>query len=312
MMKIRRPAVAGYFYPADRGRLDETVTSLLDAATYEALESEPGRHKAVVAPHAGYIYSGPVAATAYRWLAERGGPSDAGAASLSEAGPGEPEAEPGGAEAGQGGPQAAVTAETPRGGVARVVVIGPSHQVPFRGLAVSGAEAFESPLGLVPVDRESVERVLSLSCVQERDDAHELEHSVEVHLPFLQRTFPVFRLVPLVASDAEPADVESALRLLWGGPETSIVVSSDLSHYLDYDSARRRDRETAQAIEALRFQDICPTRACGAVAVQGLLGLAAERGLRVRTLDLRNSGDTAGPKDRVVGYGAFAFEEAVS
>jgi AmmeMemoRadiSam system protein B len=270
-MKIRRPAVAGYFYPADRDALGETVTSLLDAAVPHATTGPgkaPGWHKAVVAPHAGYIYSGPIAATAYRWLEEAG--ED----------------------------------------VERVILVGPAHRVPFRGLAASGADAFETPLGLVEVDREAVGRALSLPCVRERDEAHEPEHSLEVHLPFLQRSFSAFRLVPLVVGDAEPADVETALRLLWGGPETSIVVSSDLSHYLDYDSARREDRATASAIEALRPQDIGPTQACGAVAVQGLLGLAAERGLRVRTLDLRNSGDTAGPKDRVVGYGAFAFEEA--
>ena len=190
--------------------------------------------------------------------------------------------------------------------------MGPAHRVPFGGLAVPSADAFESPLGLVHVDREAVERVLTLPVIEERDDAHELEHSLEVHLPFLQRIFPGFRLVPLVVGDAAASEVEAALRLLWGGPETVIVVSSDLSHYLDYESARQTDRDTASAIEALRPQDIGPTEACGAVAVNGLLGLAAQRGLRVRTLDLRNSGDTAGSRDRVVGYGAFAFEQATS
>ncbi len=237
-----------------------------------------GFHKAVVAPHAGYVYSGPVAASAYRWLAEADRPAGA----------------------------------RPERGVSRVILVGPAHRVPFRGVAVSGADAFETPLGLVEVDSESIGRFASLPFVQEREDAHESEHSLEVHLPFLQCIFSVFQIVPLVVGDATPAQVEAVLRLLWGGIETVVVVSSDLSHYLEYQRARRTDRATARAIEALRPQDIGPSQACGAIPVKGLLSLAGRFGLRVRTLDLRNSGDTAGPQDRVVGYGAFAFEEKVA
>jgi AmmeMemoRadiSam system protein B len=297
-MKIRQAAVAGFFYPADRDSLDETVTSLLEAAALRgglgptapkrgfsrATTTATAFHKAVVAPHAGYIYSGPVAASAYRWLAEANRPA---------------EVDPG-------------KAGKPERGVARVILLGPAHRVPFRGLAVSGADAFESPLGLVGVDSDAIGRIASLPFVHEREDAHELEHSLEVHLPFLQRVFPAFRLVPLVVGDATPAEVEATLRLLWGGIETVVVVSSDLSHYLEYEQAQRADRVTATAIEALRPQDIGPSQACGAIPVKGLLSLADALGLRVRTLDLRNSGDTAGPRDRVVGYGAFAFAEPVS
>jgi AmmeMemoRadiSam system protein B len=165
-------------------------------------------------------------------------------------------------------------------------------------------------LGLVPVDQAARERLGALRTVRERDEAHELEHSLEVHLPFLQSIFSAFRIVPLVVGEAAAEEVAAVLRLLWGGAETVIVVSSDLSHYLGYDHARRTDRDTARAIESLRGEDVRPDRACGAAGVSGLLSIARERGLEARTLDLRNSGDTAGPRDRVVGYGAFGLRES--
>ncbi len=274
-MKIRRPAVAGLFYPADPQDLRETVDDLLAGASLDGPNAGAALAKAVIAPHAGYAYSGPIAATIYQWVA---------ASRDRRTSIGEPP-------------------------VARVVLIGPAHRVGFRGLAVSGARGFESPLGVAPVDRDSVNQISILPGVQVRDDPHEAEHSLEVHIPFLKRLFSEFRLVPIVVGDASSADVADVLRAVWGGPETLVVVSSDLSHYLEYDAARRTDRETARAIEALRFDEIRPHQACGALPVNGLLRVARERNLRARSLDLRNSGDTAGSRDRVVGYGAFGFSE---
>jgi AmmeMemoRadiSam system protein B len=225
--------------------------------------------KAVIVPHAGYVYSGPVAAAAYVRL------------------------RPG------------------RGVVRRVVLLGPSHHVPFRGLAVPATEAFATPLGEVPVDRQAVERILALPSVREFDGAHADEHSLEVQLPFLQEVLEEqpgdFALVPIAAGSAPPEEVASVIEALWDGAETLFVVSSDLSHYHDYETARRLDAATCRAIEAMRPEDIGEEDACGRVPVRGLLLAARRHGLRARTLDLRNSGDTAGPRDRVVGYGAWAL-----
>jgi hypothetical protein len=221
--------------------------------------------KAIIVPHAGYVYSGAVAARGYARL-------------------------------GQG-----------RARIRRVVLLGPSHRVGFRGLAASAAEGFNTPLGTVPVDPEGVRLALDLDCVHPFEPAHEREHSLEVQLPFLQETLEDFRLVPLVVGEADPAEVAGVLERLWGGEETAIVVSSDLSHYLDYGAAQRSDRATAAAIAGLRQEEVGLDAACGAVPVRGLLVAAHRRGLSVQVLDLRNSGDTAGDRDRVVGYGAFAF-----
>jgi hypothetical protein len=259
---VREPAVAGTFYPLDAGALDRAVRGYLEGAASEGGGAPP---KALIVPHAGYVYSGPVAASAYAEL--RKGAS----------------------------------------GIERVVLLGPAHFVPLRGLAASSAEAFLTPLGPVPVDHEAVERVLRLPQVRLLDAAHEDEHSLEVQLPFLQRMLAEFSLVPLVAGDATPEEVAEVLEELWGGPETLIVVSSDLSHYYDYETARRLDTETSRAIEELRPERLGSESACGRVPVRGLLVVARRRGLRVRTLDLRSSGDTAGPRREVVGYGAFAF-----
>jgi AmmeMemoRadiSam system protein B len=263
MGSIRRPAVAGTFYPADPEALRAAVEGYL---------TEAGAHgpvpKAIIAPHAGYIYSGPVAARAYARLA------------------------PG------------------RGRIRRVVLIGPSHRVPFHGLALTRAEAYATPLGGIPIDRAAVEALLALPGVQLLDLAHEPEHSLEVHLPFLQMLLGDFTLVPIVAGSAPPDMVAAALETVWGGAETAIVVSSDLSHYLDYASARRIDGRTRDAIEHLDEAAIGHEQACGRVPIGGLLTLARRRHLSVETLDVRNSGDTAGPRDGVVGYGAWAFFEA--
>jgi len=260
MTKIRSPAVAGLFYPDDPRVLRRMIDEFLAEA--QPTGAVP---KAMIAPHAGYIYSGPVAATAYAQLAPA------------------------------------------RDAIKRVVLLGPSHRVPFYGLALSDAELFTTPLGGIPIDREAVESVRSLPQVQVLDAAHSMEHSLEVHLPFLQTVLTDFKLVPLVVGEASPAEVAEVLDRLWGGPETLIVVSSDLSHYHDYQTARRMDQETSHRIETLAAADIDPEHACGCRPVNGLIQAAREHGLHASILDLRSSGDTAGPRDQVVGYGAYAI-----
>lgn len=261
MPSIRSAALAGLFYPDDAAALRAAVRGLLAAA-----QAGPAP-KALIAPHAGYVYSGPVAASVY----------------------------------------ARLTAA--RGRIHRVVLLGPAHRAAFDGLALSGAAAFATPLGEVPLDAVAAASLQALPQVRVLDAAHRAEHSLEVQLPFLQETLGDFTLVPLVVGDATPEEVSAVLDTLWGGEETLIVISSDLSHYHEYATARRRDAATTRAIEALRPQDIAREDACGRLPVGGLLLCARRRGLRVETLDLRNSGDTAGPRDRVVGYGAWAFHD---
>jgi MEMO1 family protein len=265
MGMVRPPAAAGTFYPADAGRLRAMVEGYVAGADAARTAGAP---KAVIAPHAGYVYSGPVAGHAFAALG----------AAASE--------------------------------IRRVVVVGPAHFVPFRGVAVPSVDAFRTPLGEVPVDRDALETILDLPQVRAADRPHEPEHALEVELPFLQAALRDFALVPLLAGDATPADVAEVLSWLWGGAETLIVISSDLSHYHDYDTARRLDAETAGKIEAMDGSALGPYAACGHLPIAGLLIAARERGLRCARLDLRNSGDTAGSKDRVVGYGAWAFCEA--
>ncbi len=262
-MSVRSPAVAGLFYSDDADSLADEVRGFLAEA-----ETDGPAPKAMILPHAGYVYSGPVAARGYARL------------------------------------------RRVRDIVTRVVLIGPSHYVPLRGLAVSSAEAFTTPLGPVPVDRPAVERLLGLPQVTVSDQAHHREHSLEVHLPFLQKALDWFAIVPLVAGDATADEVAEALDLVWGGPETLIVISSDLSHFHTYAVARDEDARTAAAIEALEPDRIGDDQACGRVPIRGLLQLARRQGLVARTIDLRNSGDTAGPKNRVVGYGSFVFDTA--
>ncbi len=261
---VREPAIAGRFYPDDPTELGRMVRVLLDAAT----PTNPGLGlpKAIVAPHAGYPYSGAVAAAAYARLH--------GAADR----------------------------------IRRVVLLGPSHRVPFRGIATPATRAYRTPLGVTPIDRAALDTIRDLEGVSEFDLPHVPEHSLEAHLPFLQVVLETFQLVPLVVGEASPQQVEAVLDRLWGGPETLIVVSSDLSHFHDYDTAQRLDAETTRAIEALDENAMVPERACGCRPLAGLLRVARYRGMRVQTLDQRNSGDTAGPRDQVVGYGAWTFQ----
>jgi len=259
MTTVRPAAVAGAFYPADPAVLRRTVEETLDA---EPPISLGGRPRLLIVPHAGYVYSGAVAASAYRLLRGMG---DA---------------------------------------LHRVVLIGPSHHAGFTGLASTGADALATPLGEVPVDRRWPEPGDPI--VRSDPSAHAREHSLEVQLPFLQVVLGEFEALALLTGDVEPEAVADMLDEVITGDEVIGIVSSDLSHFLDYEEARRRDTRTATAITKLRATDLSPEDACGRTAVQAALLLARRRGWTCRVLDLRNSGDTAGSKDRVVGYGAFA------
>jgi len=263
MTRIRPPAVAGMFYTADAAQLAREVDSMLAGANAADI-----RPKALIVPHAGHIYSGPIAATAWRTLENR--PA-----------------------------------------TRRIVLLGPVHRVPVYGLALPDAEAFATPLGIIPLDTDAMEIARALPQVVVSDAAHALEHSLEVQLPFLQRMVGKFMLVPFAAGDAAPEDVAEVLDALWDSDDTLLVISSDLSHYLPYEQAQAVDAATAEQILALRWP-LRHEQACGATPINGLLAAAPAHHLSPHLLDLRNSGDTAGDRDRVVGYGAFAFEEVAA
>ncbi len=264
MNRQRNPAVAGTFYEADPVILARSVDAMLAAVNTTAPVP-----KAIIAPHAGHIYSGPVAATAYARL------------------------RPG------------------RERIKRVVLLGPSHRLAFRGIAATRAVSYLTPLGAIPVDAAAVQQIAALPGVGYLDQAHAEEHSLEVHLPFLQRALDSFTLVPLVIGDASPEDVARVLGSLWGGDDTLIVISSDLSHYHSYADARTRDARTAARIVA-KTADLNGEDACGARPINGLLHVARQRGLAITELDVRNSGDTAGSRDRVVGYGVWVINPPTS
>jgi AmmeMemoRadiSam system protein B len=260
-MRVRPPAVAGTFYPDDATVLAAAVDRFVRDAHYDGAPP-----KAIIVPHAGYVYSGPVAGSAYAAIAPLAG------------------------------------------SVERVVLLGPAHRVPLQGLAVPSVDAFATPLGPVEIDVAARDAALACEGVTVDDSPHAPEHSLEVHLPFLQRELgTTFRVLPIVVGHAPPATVASVLDALWGGDETLIVVSTDLSHYEDYDSARVHDAQTVAAILNGDLDAIGPYDACGAFPVCGMLAAARRHALDVRLLDVRNSGDTAGSRDRVVGYGAFAL-----
>lgn len=261
---VRPAAVAGMFYPGNALQLDAEVAELLDGI--EIFEPRLGYPKALIVPHAGYVYSGPVAARAYDELAAA------------------------------------------RGLVTRVVLLGPSHYVAGRGLALPAAEAFETPLGRIPVDAEAVRSLADLRQVVRSEPAHAQEHSLEVQLPFLQKVLGNFTLVPLAVGAATTEEVTQVLERLWGGPETLIVISTDLSHYHAYDEARRIDGATLGRIQGCAT-DISHDEACGATALNGFLSLCRTKNLPVQLLAACNSGDTAGGKARVVGYSALAMYE---
>jgi AmmeMemoRadiSam system protein B len=262
MIATRPPAVAGMFYPGDPAALTATVDALLGEAS-GATDRQP---KALIVPHAGYIYSGSTAAAAYATLA----------------------------------PWATT--------IRRVVLLGPTHRVAVEGIALPEAEAFATPLGTVRLDAQAITVIADLPQIVFSDKVHAFEHSLEVHLPFLQRVLGPFTLVPLAVGQAGPEAVAEVLDLLWDGPETLIVVSSDLSHFLPYGTAQQVDSNTCLHILQLDSH-LNPEQACGAYPINGLLLAARRRGLKPELLGLCNSGDTAGDKSRVVGYAAFAFTE---
>lgn len=261
-MSVRAPAVAGLFYPAEPSRLNASVHDFLAHATVDPA-SAPAP-KAIIVPHAGYVYSAAIAANAYRVIGEH------------------------------------------RARYSRVVLIGPAHRVPVDGIAIPACDRFEFPGGEIPLDTAALRELASRPGVQVSDAAHAAEHSLEVQLPFLAAVLGSFTLVPFVVGACTPSIVAAALRTVWGGAETLIVVSSDLSHYLPYAEAAAADRATTAAI-LQRSTSLQGREACGAHAINGLMTVAREQDLAVDMLDVRNSGDTAGDHARVVGYGAFSL-----
>lgn len=265
---VRPAAVAGTFYPENPAQL----TTAIDRALAEAIgpptkQRESGsRPKALIGPHAGYIYSGIVAASAYKTLRSY-------AASIS-----------------------------------RVVLLGPAHRVAIRAMATSGADEWVTPLGPVTIDNAGREVALQIPGVIIDDHAHEYEHSLEVQLPFLQHVLgDTWELIPIVIGVVETATVANLIEGLWGGPETLIVVSTDLSHFQDSQTAQRLDTATAASIVACDSLAIRPDLACGAYPLSGLLTVANNRGMDVEMLDLRTSAEINGNSESVVGYGAFAL-----
>jgi AmmeMemoRadiSam system protein B len=262
MSSIREPAVAGLFYPADPQELKSMVQGMLAKADGQGVIP-----KAIISPHAGFIYSGPIAASAYARL------------------------------------------RSARDRIERVVLLGPSHRVAFAGLALTDAQCYLTPLGEIELDQSGAAAISDLPQVRLLPQAHAQEHSLEVQLPFLQLVLDRFRLLPIVVGDASNEEVAQVLERVWGGPETLVVVSSDLSHYYNYITAQKMDSATSDAILAFKPEAISAEDACGRIPMRGLLTVAREKGLQGELVDLRNSGDTAGDRGRVVGYGAFAFCE---
>jgi hypothetical protein len=263
--RVRKAAVAGLFYPGEPAALRSAATRLLEQAPADT--AEPSPPKALIVPHAGYVYSGPIAAAAYARIVPL------------------------------------------RDRISRVVLIGPSHHAYFHGIALPEAEVFSTPLGDIRVDAELKAELLGGEDVLVSDVPHAAEHCLEVQLPFLQSILGDFSILPLVAGVASPEDVAAVLADVWGDDETLILASSDLSHYHSYQAARGRDARTAAAIVD-RQPSLSPEQACGAVAINGLLTLAREMNLAVDQIACLNSGDTAGDRTRVVGYGAFAVHGA--
>jgi len=261
---IRPAAVAGMFYPGDTQRLSEQMSAFL--------ERRPGpKHQApkvLIVPHAGTIYSGEVAASAY------------------------------------------VQLKIHASQIHRVVLLGPTHRVALRGLGLPTSDAFETPLGKIPLDKGCVEELIrSFTQITYSDRSHAEEHSLEVQLPFLQSVLPDFKLIPLTVGDASEEEVAQVLDHIWGDSKTLIIISTDLSHFHSYETAKRMDESTASLIEQFKGADLQDHSACGRIPLRGLLRVAKKKQLRIQRYDLRNSGDTAGPRDQVVGYGSWGLYE---
>ena len=265
---VRPAALAGSFYPANPSMLSRAIFGFIEEGRRRVRASMAAisAPKALIVPHAGYVYSGAVAASAYARIAPM------------------------------------------KGSVARVILMGPCHRVAVRGIALPDARAFATPLGEVEVDAMAVAQIRDLPGVVTSAAAHAADHALEVQLPFLQQVLGRFRVVPLLVGDASAGQVGAVLERLWGGPETLVVISSDLSHYLPYADAERRDRSTIDALLRLE-SNLDHGQACGATPVNGLIGIARRRGMQIELLDLRNSGDTAGDRARVVGYASLVLRE---
>lgn len=262
--QTRYPAVAGMFYPVDRQTLIHDIHQYLQLA-HDSSPTSPITPKAIIVPHAGYIFSGSIAASAYQYLIPL------------------------------------------KHQINRVVLLGPCHRTFFKGLAVPESDVFNTPLGNIPIDQPGIRQLSDLSQVITSEHAHRDEHSLEVQLPFLQEVLDDFTLIPLVVGDAQQEEVAEVINRLWGDEHTLIVISTDLSHYHDYHHAKQLDRSTSDAIANLKPELIDYEDACGRNGLKGMLSVAEQKHLSVDILDLRNSGDTAGDKNRVVGYGAYAI-----
>lgn len=263
--KIRPPAVAGIFYPASGTELKTNVQSFLASVPERANTVNP---KVLIVPHAGYIYSGPVAASAYKLILQRN--------------------------------------EL----VKRVVILGPSHRVFLQGAALPSASIFATPLGEISVDKYAAKELLKLPFVCISEEAHAMEHALEVQLPFLQICIGNdFEILPLVVGECTAQEASLLLEKIWGDTSTLIIISSDLSHYENQKSARVHDAHTCSIIENKNAAALGQDDACGFFPLRGLLDLARIKNMKIETLDLRNSGDTSGPRNQVVGYGAWAVYE---
>lgn len=263
MSTVRSPAVAGTFYPSNPVALRNMVRQMLAESTSSTTVKNP---KAVIVPHAGYVYSGMIAASAYKSISQ--------------------------------------SAKN----IHRVLLLGPAHRVAVRGMALSSAENFQTPLGTIPLDREACDQLLFLSQVAVNDEAHELEHSLEVQLPFLQEILGEFKLVPVVVGETSPEDVNTLIEFFSQNKNTLIVVSTDLSHFENYEAASVHDRKTSVAIEGLKYDEINYGDACGRNPLNGLLYFSKKHKLQIQNLALQNSGDTSGDRERVVGYGAYVVQ----
>lgn len=267
MTIIRPPAVAGTFYPNDADILRSEIDGLMDAALHSDAVSGDVSPKAIIVPHAGLMFSGSLAALGF------------------------------------------ATVRALKDTIKRIVIIGPAHRMAFQGIALARADQFATPLGTMRCDLPALQKALALPHVQMLDDAHTLEHGLEIELPFIQRLFGEksdIGIVPLLVSRCSPRQVHEVIEKLWGGPETLIVISSDLSHFHDYDTAKKMDNRTRAMIENFDAENIDTNDACGALPVAGILMAARNRGMKIKTLGMRNSGDVTGDKSRVVGYGAWA------
>ncbi|MDH5717871.1 MAG: AmmeMemoRadiSam system protein B [Spirochaetia bacterium] len=260
MTLIRKPAVAGYFYPDNKDNLKKQIKKYFSVAKDNKIFG-----RAVISPHAGYVYSGQAAAFAISSFLEN------------------------------------------KEKIKRIILFGPAHRYSLSGIAADSAEKFQTPLGNVPVDLELTEKLINSFLIQYNDEAHAKEHSLEVQLPFLQEVIKKFKIVPLVAGNTNEEEIAEVIKFLWEDKSNYFIISSDLSHYLSYEKAKKKDRETSDYIEKLEFNKISSDRACGSLLINGFLRAAKKLNLKVKTLYLTNSGDTGGDKSSVVGYGAYCF-----